>query len=164
MNKKEQLEALIRYFSNGNKSAFASKLGLKPQSINNWFARNTFDIDLVYSKCENISPDWLLSGKGDMLKTSPVNNKPLDQFQYTPTIPDSKKVDTTTSELTLYIRELVSKIESLSRENGKLQACIDMITNDLRASGGGGILHCPKTIPSPVDCEEPNSPADNPQR
>ncbi|WP_141682534.1 hypothetical protein [Alistipes sp. CHKCI003] len=107
---------------------------------------------------------WLLSGKGDMLKTSPVNNKPLDQFQYTPTIPDSKKVDTTTSELTLYIRELVSKIESLSRENGKLQARIDMITNDLRASGGGGILHSSKTISPSMDSEKPSSPADNPQR
>ena len=67
MNKKDQVNALISYFSNGNKTAFASKLGLKPQSINNWIARNTFDADLIFSKCDGISAEWLLTGKGDML-------------------------------------------------------------------------------------------------
>ena len=67
MNKKDQVNALISYFSNGNKTAFASKLGLKPQSINNWSARNTFDADLIFSKCDGISAEWLLTGKGDML-------------------------------------------------------------------------------------------------
>ena len=67
MNKKDQVNALISYFSNGHKTAFASKLGLKPQSINNWIARNTFDADLIFSKCDGISAEWLLTGKGDML-------------------------------------------------------------------------------------------------
>lgn len=67
MNKKDQVNALISYFSNGNKTAFASKLGLKPQSINNWIARNTFDADLIFSKCDGISAEWLLTGEGDML-------------------------------------------------------------------------------------------------
>ena len=67
MNKKDQVNALISYFSNGNKTAFASKLGLKPQSINNCIARNTFDADLIFSKCDGISAEWLLTGKGDML-------------------------------------------------------------------------------------------------
>lgn len=67
MNKKDQVNALISYFSNGNKTAFASKLGLRPQSINNWIARNTFDADLIFSKCDGISAEWLLTGEGDML-------------------------------------------------------------------------------------------------
>ena len=67
MNKKDQVNALISYFSNGNKTAFASKLGLKRQSINNWIARNTFDADLIFSKCDGISAEWLLTGEGDML-------------------------------------------------------------------------------------------------
>lgn len=68
MNKKERLEALIAYFSNGNKTAFAAMLGLKPQSINSWIIRNTFDIDLVYSKCVGVSAEWLLTGNGEMLR------------------------------------------------------------------------------------------------
>ncbi len=43
-------------------------LGMKPQSINSWLIRNTFDIDLVYSKCDGISAEWLLTGKGEMLR------------------------------------------------------------------------------------------------
>lgn len=68
MNRSDQVKALISYFSGGNKTAFAAKLGLKPQSINNWIARNTLDVDLIYSKCEGISAEWLLSGKGEMIR------------------------------------------------------------------------------------------------
>lgn len=67
MNKSDRVRALISHFSNGNKAVFAAKLGLKPQSINNWIARDTLDAELVYSKCERVSADWLLSGEGDML-------------------------------------------------------------------------------------------------
>lgn len=69
MNKRDQVNALISYYSDGNKTTFATKLGLKPQSISNWIARNTFDADLIYSKCENISAEWLLTGEGEMLKS-----------------------------------------------------------------------------------------------
>lgn len=67
MNKDLMLEQLINYYSNGNKSLFAKKLGVKPQTINSWIKRNTFDYELIYANCENISADWLLSGEGEML-------------------------------------------------------------------------------------------------
>lgn len=66
------LEQLINHFTNGNKSKFANLLGIKPQTINTWIARNGFDADLIYSKCEYVSGDWLLSGDGEMLKPSGV--------------------------------------------------------------------------------------------
>ena len=68
MDKGLMLEQLINYYSNGNKARFASLLGVRPQTINTWIARNTFDAELIYSKCESISGDWLLSGEGDMCK------------------------------------------------------------------------------------------------
>lgn len=67
MDKKTILECLINHFTDGNKSAFAKKLGVKPQTINTWLLRNTFDIDLIYSKCAGISASWLLTGEGEML-------------------------------------------------------------------------------------------------
>lgn len=70
MDKKGILEALIAHYTGGNKSQFAKMLGVKPQTINTWDSRSTFDIELIYSKCEHISADWLLTGKGPMLKTS----------------------------------------------------------------------------------------------
>lgn len=70
MDKKGILEALIAHYTGGNKSQFAKMLGVKPQTINTWDSRSTFDIELIYSKCEHISADWLLTGKGPMLKAS----------------------------------------------------------------------------------------------
>jgi len=41
---------------------FARFLGIKPNSLSNWYTRNTIDYDLVFSKCEDINLEWLLSG------------------------------------------------------------------------------------------------------
>ena len=32
-------------------------------------ARNTFDIELIYAKCENLDANWLLTGEGTMNRT-----------------------------------------------------------------------------------------------
>ena len=65
------LECIINYYTDGNKARFAAISGVKPQTINTWSARNTFDAELIYSKCEGISGDWLLgNGEGEMLKTN----------------------------------------------------------------------------------------------
>ena len=71
MEKKDILESLINYYTDGNKAQFAAKLGVKPQTINTWIGRNSFDVELVYSKCKGVSGDWLLSGgEGEMLRTA----------------------------------------------------------------------------------------------
>lgn len=62
------IECLVNYYTNGNKAKFASMIGAKPQTISAWIARNTFDAEQIYAHCEDISADWLLSGKGDMIK------------------------------------------------------------------------------------------------
>ena len=67
MDKKTMLEALISHFTNGNKAQFAKLLGVSPQTISAWIARNTFDSELIYAKCRYINPSWLLTGQGNML-------------------------------------------------------------------------------------------------
>ena len=69
MNKKGQLESLINYYTDGNKTQFANMLGIKPPTVNSWFLRDTFDLELIYSKCIDVSSDWLLTGEGEMLKS-----------------------------------------------------------------------------------------------
>ena len=65
------LECIINYYTDGNKARFAAIIGVKPQTINTWATRNTFDAELIYSKCDGISGDWLLgNGEGDMIKSS----------------------------------------------------------------------------------------------
>ena len=68
------LEEMIIYYTDGNKSLFSRKIGVKPQTINTWLNRNTFDAELIYSKCEFISGDWLLSGVGEMIKSTDSQN------------------------------------------------------------------------------------------
>lgn len=38
-------------------------------------ARNTFDIELIYAKCENLDANWLLTGEGSMHRTPGVMNE-----------------------------------------------------------------------------------------
>lgn len=70
MQKSEMLECLINYYSDGNKARFSAQIGVKPQTVSAWITRNTFDAELLYAKCRDISAEWLLSnGNGDMLKS-----------------------------------------------------------------------------------------------
>lgn len=64
------VNALIGHFTDGNKAQFAKMLGVSPQTISAWLARNTFDSELIYTKCRYLNADWLLTGEGKMLKTS----------------------------------------------------------------------------------------------
>jgi len=70
MTKKERLEALIAHYSDGKPTRFAKHIGVAPSTISTWIARDTFDYDLLFAKCEKISPEWLLTGNGSMLKTA----------------------------------------------------------------------------------------------
>lgn len=75
MTKKERLEALINYYAAGNKAGFAKKIGISPQGLSTWLARNMFDIDTIFSKCEGVSPQWLLTGVGEMLVDNVENTR-----------------------------------------------------------------------------------------
>lgn len=68
MGKKDMILALIEHYSNGNKAQFASLLGITPQGLSTWIKRESFDIELIFSKCEDISAQWLLTGEGEMIK------------------------------------------------------------------------------------------------
>ena len=69
MDKSSMLIQMVEYYGQGKKNHFANRLGVRPQTINTWLSRNTFDTELIYSKCEDISADWLLTGQGNMLKS-----------------------------------------------------------------------------------------------
>ena len=67
MSKSDMILALIEHYSNGNKAQFASRLGITPQGLSTWIKRNTFDAELIFSKCEDVSAKWLLTGEGELI-------------------------------------------------------------------------------------------------
>ena len=74
MTKRERVETLINYYADGNKTLFANKLGITPQTLSNWMKRDTLDFELVHKKCNGLNGDWLLSGEGEMIVTQKVKN------------------------------------------------------------------------------------------
>lgn len=68
--KGRMLEAIKAHLGLPKNADFARFLGISSQAVSNWYARNTFDAELLYTKCGFINADWLLSGQGEMLKPS----------------------------------------------------------------------------------------------
>lgn len=77
MDKKSMLMALIHHYSSGVKNKFADKLGVKPQTISTWLDRDTFDINLIFAKCEDVSAEWLLTGEGSMISEEEIKPMPI---------------------------------------------------------------------------------------
>ena len=69
MDKSLILRDIKKYLGFKKDSDFAEFLGIKQNTLSNWKTRNTIDYDLIISKCEKIDANWLLTGKGSMLKT-----------------------------------------------------------------------------------------------
>lgn len=67
---------------------FAEFLGIKTTTLAMWYKRNTFDIELIFNKCEFLSSEWLLTGKGSMLKKDiPVVSPAMAPYEGIPLIP-----------------------------------------------------------------------------
>lgn len=53
-------------------SDLAHFLGIKQPTISSWRSRNTLDYDLIITKCNKIDANWLITGKGEMLRSDMV--------------------------------------------------------------------------------------------
>lgn len=70
INKSLILSEIKSLYNIKSDAEFARFLDIKPQTLSSWYSRNTFDIELLYAKCVDISADFLLTGKGEILKNS----------------------------------------------------------------------------------------------
>lgn len=62
------LNQIKNHLSLSTDKDFANYLDIKPTTLSMWYKRNMFDIDTVFTKCDFVNADWLLTGEGEMLK------------------------------------------------------------------------------------------------
>lgn len=120
IDKQSMLNQLVQYYGHGKKNQFANKLGVKPQTINTWLSRNTFDTELIYAKCEGISADWLLTGQGKMLKSDAAS--------------PPKYEDINASALYEMIQQTQDQITENMRQVKKTQDQIDMLLRHIKSN------------------------------
>lgn len=74
IDKKLILKEIKKHYNFKNDAEYARFLGISPQTLSSWYARNTFDLELLYSKCIDFNAEYLITGRGGMLRNeqSPV--------------------------------------------------------------------------------------------
>lgn len=96
ISKGEMLDAIKTHLNMTKNADFARFLGISSQAVSNWYTRNTFDAELLYTKCDFINPAWLLTGKGSMLKDNLSDIKTIGEADssFMPTTSMSPSVGT----------------------------------------------------------------------
>jgi len=82
MDKIDMLTRLVEHFASGNKSKFASTLGIKANTLSNWFSRGMFDPELIKASYPEVSGDWLLTGEGAMMLSEREGLSDVDKAYY----------------------------------------------------------------------------------
>ncbi len=77
MDKTLILNKIKNHYNFRKDSELAKHLGISPQTLSNWKKRNSYDPQLIYTKCSEINPEWLLTGEEPMLKKEYINKSKL---------------------------------------------------------------------------------------
>ncbi|MGV4380201.1 helix-turn-helix domain-containing protein, partial [Ornithobacterium rhinotracheale] len=121
MDKKLILREIKKHLGYTKDGDFADFLGIKQNTLSNWKSRNTIDYDLIISKCENIDANWLLTGKGEMLK-SPAKQESHPQQAAEPiAIYQKAPIPPVPSHWERQVASLQKEVAYLQRENQHLQ-------------------------------------------
>ena len=70
MSKKLILKKIMSHLNIHKDYLFADFLGISQSTLANWFKRDVINYELIISKCDFLDANWLLTGKGSMLKSS----------------------------------------------------------------------------------------------
>lgn len=104
----ERFDQIIGTLFKGNKSAFANAIGVTPSVVDNIVGKRqgkpSFDVVEKVSALAEINIDWLITGKGDMLKGS-KGIKPTKDGTGIPLIPVEAMAGCFTGSQTILLQE-----------------------------------------------------------
>ncbi|MBR1792665.1 MAG: hypothetical protein IJ764_03405 [Bacteroidales bacterium] len=130
----ERIAEILKYYKM-NRADFAEKINVKPSVIYNLTAKNTraknFTADLltaILHHCPELSPSWVLTGEGDMLKSNITQSATIGGDNMgsvnaiTHTIGDSDR-------LLSIIEKQQKTIDNAATERGRLLSIIEHLTS-----------------------------------
>lgn len=91
---------------------FASFLGINQSTLSAWHKRGSINYELIITKCKDIDGNWLLTGKGSMLKKQYKEDE--NSFDLSKEIISTLKSNLETKDK--YIQKLEEEIQRLKKE------------------------------------------------
>lgn len=129
LDKTAVLNRIKEHYSLKGNADLARFLGVAPNTITNWYSRRTFDIDVIYTKCEDIDLGWLLTGRGEMLKSEGV--APMNDKEPSATLPNPSLQPSDESLLYTMYKEKEAKIEAQAEQIGSLKQQIKQLESTI---------------------------------
>ncbi len=108
MDKVLILNTIKEYKNFKSDAEFARFLGIPPQNLSKWKARNTYDVELIYTKCPEINPEWLLTGQGETLKSNQIIQSVTQNRKTTDRLIENQEIPLYDFEPTAGLKELFS--------------------------------------------------------
>lgn len=65
--KKERIDKLIAYYTDGNKAAFGRILGISGAAIAKWVNTGDFNMERILATFPDVNAHWLRTGEGEMI-------------------------------------------------------------------------------------------------
>ena len=62
LNRSSVLDRIKEHYALKGNTELARFLGVAPNTVTNWYSRNSFDLDIIYTKCEGVDLNWLFTG------------------------------------------------------------------------------------------------------
>lgn len=120
-----RIEKLVKHFSNGNNSDFGLKIGVNEANIRNYISGTEPKFNILEKIANNleINFEWLLTGRGSMLKEEkqPVYSQKENIIQINEDAPILNKTNTSCEEVVKENYQLKYENMALMHENSALK-------------------------------------------
>lgn len=126
MDKTIMLDRIKEFYGFQTDVDFARYLGITPQVLSNWKSRNSFDAELLYGKCPELNPSWLLRGDGPMTNQTEVGRKHVNEDKSPYTL--RKRLNYLEKE----IKALTEADKIMTNSGNEIKKAIKLLENQLK--------------------------------